>query len=49
MSAKLAKVIVNKDYGVIVSAYVFTNKILSRESSYIADVAMSLVTLEKWQ
>ena len=47
MSAKLAvprllkvKVFQNKGYGVINSVHDVTNKVLSRDSIYIADVAM---------
>ena len=47
MSPKLAtlglleiKAIWNKGYGVIISLYDVTNKILSRDSSYIVEVVM---------
>ena len=47
MSAKLVtlsvlkiKIFWNSDYGVIISAHDVTNKILLRDSIYIADVAM---------
>ena len=47
MPAKMAtpgllkiKVFWNKGYNVIISAYDVTNKMLSRDSSYIADVVM---------
>ena len=46
-SAKMAtpdlfkiKLFWSKGYDVIISAYVVTNKILSRDSNYIVDVAM---------
>ena len=34
------KIFWNKGYGVIISAYDFTNKILSRESNYIVNIVM---------
>ena len=47
MSAKMAtlgllklKVFWNKGYGVIISVYDITNKILSRDSNYIVNVVM---------
>ena len=47
MSAKMAtlgllkiKLFWNKGYDVIISAHDFTNKILSRDSNYVADVVM---------
>ena len=47
MSAKMAtpgllkiKVLLNKDDNVIISVHDFTNKILSRDSNYIIDMAM---------
>ena len=47
MSAKLAtlsllkiKIFLNKGYDIIIPEYDVTNKILSRDSNYIVDVAM---------